>query len=180
MTLFGKRKIQSYRGSFIFHSIAASCSTRLGVERKEPSVYSRVNLPHNSVGRTNGSSRKHWRKAIKESRIFVVRDRIRTSLLTRLYGRCFTLPAFHFQAPRRERHFVGPNELFFRDHRRGNSRINERVAEKYSYRNTYSLLARCNIFYTKTLRENSPRNILVRRASSLGIIFRGKVEKNGK
>lgn len=37
------------------------------------------------------------------------------------------------ETSRKERHFVGSDELFFRSHRCGNSRINERVCEKPKY-----------------------------------------------
>lgn len=37
------------------------------------------------------------------------------------------------ETSRKKRHFVGSDELFFRNHRCGNSRINERVCEKPKY-----------------------------------------------
>lgn len=143
----------------LFHS--SPCA-----ERKEPSVYSQVNLPHNSVAGTNCSSRKHWTKAIEESRIFVVRDRIRTSLLTRLYGRCFTLPAFHLETLERNAILLG--ELFFQDQRRGNSRINERLRKKLKHLFSCFFVQH---FYTETrevtfyfliAKENGITNIIVK------------------
>lgn len=67
------------------------------------------------------------------------------------------------ETPRKERHFVGSDELFFRSHRCGNSRINERVFARN--RNTYPPFSRTRkeleeehfIFSLRTIEQRSER-----------------------
>lgn len=109
-----------------------------------------------------------------------MRDRIRTSLLTRLYGRCFTLPAFHLETLERNAILLG--ELFFQDQRRGNSRINERLRKKLKHLFSCFFVQH---FYTETrevtfyfliAKENGITNIIVKNYT----FFQKKKRKNKK